>query len=220
MNELVPLDKCGIVVPQGNILGKVAGQEYLPRVMLMQSASELVKNEKIGQGHFALMTDAAQFIDLGDQFDALVINFRPKAIRLEGKKVVEDIYDSSHPSFDAIVNDSTERSDEMQAMYGPEFLLYLCKEKKFCTFFFSNPTLRREGGKVALSVGKAVTFQKKLIKSGSRSWFGCMSFESKTPVQIPPVGQIKEEAEKFQRPISKIREAAPAAPVAEVARAR
>jgi hypothetical protein len=94
-------------------------------------------------------------------------------------------------------------------MYGPEYLVYLVAEKKFATFFYSNPTLRREGGTTKGLMGQCVTFEKKLIKQNSRSWFGIKVYPSKTPHEMPSVDEMKAEVQKFQNPPVRKREQAP-----------
>lgn len=207
-NALVPLAELGIT-REDKALDALSGGDFLPRIMLMQSGSEQVKEGKIQQGHFALVADKANPIDIGDMFDCLLLGRRPKATYLENLQIIDDVYDMDSPIFNRIKAASSVKEDGVSNMYGPEFLIYLTKEKRFATFFFSNPTLRREGGTASGLLGKAATFEKKLIKANNRSWFGAKVFECKTPVELPSMEDMKAEVEKFKNPKPRVREEAP-----------
>lgn len=207
-NALVPLSELGIT-KEDKALDALSGGDFLPRIMLMQSGSEQVKEGKINQGHFALVSDKANPLDIGDVFDCLVLARRPKAMYLENLQIIDDVYDMEHPVFKRIKDNSSVKEDGISNMYGPEFLIYVVKEKRFATFFFSNPTLRREGGTVQGLLGKAATFEKKLIKANGRSWFGAKVYECKTPFELPTMEDMKAEVEKFKSPKPRIREEAP-----------
>lgn len=208
-NEIIPFSDLGIVPINDASFNSISSQTFLPRIMLMQSGSEAVKQDKIKQGHFAVVADKENPQDIGDTFDALVLTNRAKALRLEGNEVVEDIYNPEDPSFKKIVADSAVKTEGISLMYGPEFLVYLIAEKKYATFFFSNPTARREAPIVRGMLGKIVTFKKKAIKSGARSWNGITSFASTAPLaELPDMEEMKKNIATFQNPISKKKELA------------
>ena len=208
-NALVPLGDLGIVAPDDKMFNQISSQVFLPRVMLMQSSSEVVKTDKIKQGNFAVVTDKNEPDDLGNSFDALILNWRPKAMRIENSEIVEDVYDFNDESYKQIMKDSELREDGKSSLYGPEFLCYIPSKKKYATFFFSNKTARREAPVVKGLLGKVVTFKNKLIKSGTRSWFGITSFESSTPLsEMPDMTIMKEQVAVFQKPVSKKKEVA------------
>jgi len=209
-NEIIPFADLGIVPANDKIFTEISSQSFLPRIMLMQAGSESVKTDKIKQGHFALVLDKESPMDLGDVFDALVLTWRPKAIRIEGNEIVEDLYDFEDPSYKKIMEDSETRVDGMSALFGPEFLCYVPQQKKYATFFFSNKTTRREAPVVKGLLGKIVTFKRKIIKSGARSWFGITTFESTTPLaETPDINEMKDIVKGFQSPSSRKKEAAP-----------
>ncbi len=201
-------EQLGIVPVDDKALAGLSG-DFLPRVMVMQGLSRPVIAEKIKAGNFGLVEgDKENPKDLGEVFDAFVIHVRAKAMYVEGETIVDDVYDHTDPVFERIRN-ATKAEGEAN-MYGAEFLIYLLKEKKFATFFYGNPTLRREIGTTKGMVGKPVTFLKKKISAKGKTWYGltttaCVS----TYADGPTNDALKAEIERFQKPQSKKREAAP-----------
>jgi hypothetical protein len=184
--------------------------EFLPRIMLMQPGSGPVSAGNAKLGDFVVVEgDKDKPRVLGTQFDGFLIHARPKALYLEGSTVVEDVYDVNDAVFQRIR--STPNEDDSANLFGVEFLIWLLKEKMFVTYFYSNPTARKQIGATRSLMGKQATWASKIIKSKGKTWAGpivanCCS----TYAEGPSEDGLKLEIGKFQQPPTKKREAAPA----------
>lgn len=208
------------IVPADNKALDALATGYLPRVMVMQGLSKPVIDEKIKAGQFGLVKDDKNNpVDLGEVFDAFVIQVRPKAMYVENESIIDDVYDFADPVFTRIKNDAETKTAGEANMYGAEFLLYLLKEKTFATFFYGNPTMRREIGTTKGLLGKPVTFQKKKITAKGKTWYGLTTFGCQTPYSDGPSKEdLQSQITKFQNPTAKKREAAPVGVVGDARR--
>ncbi len=189
--------------------------EFLPRIMLMQPGSGPVSSGNAKLGDFVCVEgDKDKPRVLGTQFDGFLIHARPKAMYLEGSSVVEDVYDVNDAVFQRIR--STPNEDDTANLYGVEFLIWLLKEKMFVTFFYSNPTARKQIGATRSLMGKQATWASKIIKSKGKTWAGPIIAQCLSPyAEGPTLEGMKAEVAKFQQPPTKKREAAPAKAVVE-----
>jgi hypothetical protein len=171
---------------------------YLPRIQLVGSNSNLAKEGKVMQGAYALVFDKENCIDLTKQFDTLVIDVRPKAMKFDGSNVMT-FYEKGTPQFQAIQAQCD--TQDSGCMAGPEVLLYIPSHDKFATYFMSSKTARKRIGTVVAQLQKAATFKSELIKSGKFSWFGPVCVPCSTPLaKLPTAQQIADEIGKFRNP--------------------
>lgn len=176
------------------------GGNWIPRVQLQSAGSNLVKEDKIKQGYYALLKDKENFLDLTNSFDCLVISWRPKAMRIDGETVIS-VQNPQSPEFEKIIAES--ETPDSGCMYGPEFLLWIKGASQFATFFMSSKTMRREAPNLKTLIGKAATIRSKLIKTQKFSWFGPVVGPCSTPFDIPGLDEIKDQAQKFNNPSEK-----------------
>jgi hypothetical protein len=199
-NELVPIDEkelgMSLVDHDDAVFSELAkGSDFLPRIQLYGGNSTIVKQGRFPMAHFALTESKDSIKDLTQEFDCLVISWKPKAMRFsdDGVLVVHDMKD---PDFDKIKKDAEVFGNN--CMWGPEFLLYLPSVKKFATFLMKNPTERREAPKLRALLGQSATIKSRLIESAKYSWHGPVVLDCATPFEKPPIEDIRIELEKFK----------------------
>jgi len=209
MNELIPLSELGIQVSKNEALDDdlTKSSDYLPQVRVYGSESTLVKEGKFPMGHLGLYVTAENIIDLGDQFDSLVINKRPRASIVTGDTPVSfygkwtgSEWDCDNPEF----QDCKDRAKAKEQGYlaGYEFLVYIPSIQKYGLFLMGNPTLRRESPNMVALVGCAATTKIKLIKTAKFTWHGVTIFECTTPFDIPDKEDLISQHRSFLNPAS------------------
>lgn len=171
-----------------SFLAIASGGSYLPRLMLMNATSELVKEAKMNQGHYALVTGKDRFQDMTREVLCHVLGWRPKALEI-GEKAVKSYYNPKSEEFIAVSKKSDAESNS-GCMYGPEFLVYIPSVEQYATFFMSSKTARREAPQMRPLVGKTSTLKSNLIKGKKNSWFGPVV----TPCSAPLAPYNREEA--------------------------
>jgi len=161
----------------------VSSGSFLPRVQLCGSNSTLCKKNKIGQGRFCV-TNAKDTIlhDLSESFACLVISWRPKAMRFAGSDTVA-YYNPKSPFFNEVRAEADAK--KQGSSYGPEYLVYLPEQKIFATFYFMNPTMRREAPNMQGQVGKVAQVSSVFIEKEKFSWHGPAVTACNTPVSFP-----------------------------------
>jgi hypothetical protein len=174
------------------------GGDYLPRVQLFGSNSDLVKQGKFPMAHYGLVRSKDVLIDIGDAFDSVPVSWRPKAMRIGADEVL-NYFDSERDEFKKIMEES--EGKDSGCMYGPEFLIWLPNQKEFATFFFGNPTMRREAPNFKALMGKAATCKVKFIQTKQYSWHGPTCMACSTPLAaVPEEDKLIKEVERFQNP--------------------
>lgn len=187
-----------------NHLSTSAG--FLPRLMLMSSSSNLVKEGKINQGCYGLVRSKDQVDDLTKEVPCLPLAWRSKAMKISGDEVIS-IYDRQNKLFQEFA-DLSEVQDS-GCMYGPEFLLWVPSAKCFATFYCSSTTSRREAPQLRDKIGKPALLKIQLIKGKKYSWFGPVITACSVSFAMPSVNEITEQVTKFNNPPVSEKEAAP-----------
>lgn len=187
-----------------NHLSTTAG--FLPRLMLMSSGSNLVKEGKINQGCYGLVRSKDQVDDLTKEVPCLPLAWRSKAMKITNDEVIS-IYDRKNSLFAEIVELSEVK--DSGCMYGPEFLLWVPSAKCFATFYASSKTSRREAPQLRDKIGKPALLKIRLIKGKKYSWFGPVITACSASFGIPSVNEITEQVTKFNNPPVAEKEAAP-----------
>lgn len=203
----------------------VSSGTFLPRVQLCGSNSNLCKKQKIGIGRFCV-TNAKDVIlhDLSDTFNCLVISWRPKAMRFAGSDTVA-YYNPKSPFFKEV---QTEADAKKQgSSYGPEYLVYLPEQKVFVTFYFMNPTMRREAPNMNGQLGKVAQVRSVFIEKEKFSWHGPAVTGCSTPVSFPSgdelpafQAELKLQRDRFNTPPEEEVEEVPVDVPGEAARER
>ncbi len=170
--------------------------KYLPRLQLFGSSSNACKEGKIPIGKWGLQF--GQRIDnLGDEIRGYVIALRLKAVDLSAEPIIS-YYDPKSPEFIKL----KERSEveNLGPMAGPEFLIYLPNEKKFCTLFMSSKTMKREAPEVKALLRKPATFKIQFIKKGGFAWHGPVVTPCTVPLPKPDEETLAIVLHNFNNP--------------------
>ena len=202
MNNLIPADIGPSKFATKEALKTVTKVgDYLPRIQLMSSSSDIVKEGKFPMGHYALIKGKENYLDLTQEFICLILSWRPKAMQFQ-----PDVISSYNPSSD-LFKDIEERSKKPQSGcgYGPEFLLWLPEQVELVTYFMGNVTGRNEATNVMAlcpSNGKngVCVFGSHLIKSKKGTWHGPQVRPYNQEINLPDWALVKPEIEKFNNP--------------------
>ena len=207
-NELVPSEVLGTlskVSKDTEALTKTG--EFLPQVRVYGASSDLVKEGKFPMGHLGLYIAKDNVTDLGEAFDCIVIDWRPRVSVVSGDSPISFYgkfnnetgeWDCSSSEFQELKDAAMEKRDGHMA--GLEYLLYIPVIERFALFYLGNPTLRRESANMSALVRKAATVKIKLIKTAKYTWHGVQVFECTTPLEVPPVEAMTAEVENFKNP--------------------
>ncbi len=169
--------------------------KFLPRIQIFGSSSKAVKTGQFPVGHYGLVVGKDKNIDLGEQFDCLPINVRPKAMDITGKQIVSR-FDHESDEFASIRDRAG--TPNSGCMFGPEFLLWLPAQKRFATMFFLNPTMRREAPDMKERLGHATTCSIVFIPSQQYGgWHGPVITDCTTPFDLPDLTEMKVQLEQF-----------------------
>lgn len=168
---------------------------YLSRIALQTSQSKKCKSGEFPINSYALIS-GQMYTDLGKEVDVLVIAWRPKALEM-GENLIS-VYDHTDPEFTRISEKSEIKDSGCQ--FGPEFLLWVPKAKKFATFFMGSKSSRRESPALKGLMQAAATLKSKHIETKQYDWFAPMCIPCNTPFEIPPMEEIMKEVEKFNNP--------------------
>lgn len=202
-NELVPADLGGQMQEYDFDTVASNSSTYLSRLQLFGSKSDACAEGRINIGHWGLVSDDV-ITDCGKEVDVAIIAWRPKAIRTSEDLIIE--YDQKSEEFQQIVVDSAVK--DSGCMYGPEFLVYVPSQNAFATLFMSSKTARRESKKMKPLMRKAATLKCRLIKTARYSWHGPVIVPCSTPLEMPPLEDLKKQVELFQNPPKDDREKA------------
>ncbi len=196
-NELVPKELTKGALTDNSFDDVTASlAKYLARLQLFGSKSDACAEGKIGMGRYGIVRDDI-IVDLGEEVEAVIVSWRPKALQLEG------FVESYEPNSD-LYNKIKELSNvkDSRCMYGPEFLLWIPDQGQFVTFHMSSKTARREAKKMEPLIGKAVSLRCHLIDppNNPRKWHGPVVTGCSTPLTVPPIEEIQEQVKIFQNP--------------------
>ncbi len=173
---------------------------FLPYIQLCGSSSNAVKEGRIAMGHFAL-GQGQELNDIGDEFIAVVINWRPKALRFNPRLVV---YKTEDEDFQMIKKAALSKKEEIKRghCFGPEFLLWLPDYKTFAVYHLNNPTGRNEAGNVSTYVGNACKLFSHLIrdKGTGNTWHGPKAAGFGGEVPLPDWEASRDTIEGFKTP--------------------
>lgn len=173
---------------------------FLPRVQLFGGNSNACKEGKIGVGRYGLTVSKDEIIDLTAQFDCYPFMWRFCGVRLVDGNV-HSYYNPQSPDFRQLMKEADTVKDS-GCFYGLEFLIWVPAVSKFATFFFNSKTSRRQAPnmKAILEERKAATMKTEYIKTKKYSWHGPIVVVCSTPFPLPPLEDIKEQADRFANP--------------------
>lgn len=193
MNEIMIPEAASLQKYSDKDFDAMASSAYLPRLQLMTSSSDICKTGAFPINHYALI-NGQNHTDVGLEVDALIIAWRPKAM-----KMADDIVVSYNPNDDLFrqIQQESETKDS-GCMYGPEFLVFT--QGKFATFFLGSKSARKEGQNVRARLGQIATLKSKLIEWKAYKWQAPVVIPCNSPFDLPSTEAITEEVEKFNNP--------------------
>lgn len=195
----------------GEIDSLTRTSDFLPQIRVYGSESNIVKRGKFPIGHFGLYFSAEKVVDLGEQFDCLIVDWRPRASIVTGDTPISFFgkFNNDNPEGEkwSFSNEFREIKEKAMAkakgyLCGLEYLVWIPSVEKFGLFLMGNPTLRRESPNVKALTRKACTLKIKFIEptGSSYSWHGATAFQCNTPFDVPDLEVINSEIEKFRDP--------------------
>lgn len=192
--------------------------QYLPRLQLVGSNSELFKSgkvEKAGTWCFVKFGDDVPE-QLGKEIVAVVLARRPMAMHLVNNSPQGVFYDADSREFRMCVEYESVKSETESWMFGPQYLLWLpaanSGQGALCGYFMSSKTARRESSKVKALLRKAAKFSAIFINppTSKYSWWGPSVKPYSGPIDnAPEHDKLVEAITKFLNPPKSEKEAAP-----------
>lgn len=193
--DLIPSDSYNAGDDSGVLaVASANGGGFLPRLQLYGGTSGPCKEGKIGMGHFGIVRAKETIEDLGKEVNVLVVASKPQAMRITEGKVLT-YFDHTSPEFKQIQDESADMNSG--CMFGPVFLLYVPAAKTFVTYFMQSKTARRVAGDLHALTRKSATIKGELIKTAKHSWHGPKVTPNSSPIELPELAEIQEQAEKF-----------------------
>lgn len=168
-------------------------KEYLPRLKLCTSQSGECQRGKAGIGHYVLIKSREEILDIGNDIDIIIIAGRSKAFQL-GDPPIQS-FDPECDLFQDIKEESAKKDSD--AMYGPEFLVYIPEHQVFATFFLCNPTGRVFAPDMAARLKESANLTSHLIESKKYKWHGPQIGDCGAPLEVPDQDEINNLATKF-----------------------
>lgn len=179
-----------------DILAVSTSGDFLPRLQVCGSATELVKEGKIAMGVHAIVYTKDKYEELGKEVPFLSMSWRTKALRIPGGGANPISYfNRMSDEFKRVMLDS--QGENSGCLFGPEFLIWLPTPGCFATYFFGTKTLRRaapalvnvmkigeENGKAKYGPRPALS-KINFIKTAKYSWHGAIITPYSTPLPPP-----------------------------------
>lgn len=120
-----------------------AGSMGMPKLALKTSNSNECKEGTFPVNSFALKTN--KLLDLGKEVVAVVAGFRALALDWSDSEKVVATADFNSDDFKRIQALCNSGKKDLDALFAPEFLLYLPKEKKYCTLLMAGFNAKTKG---------------------------------------------------------------------------
>ena len=177
---------------------------WLARLQLMTANAKQCKSGQFPINHFALVRGNA-LEDLGQEVDAFIISWRPKALDTSGDGA-SSAHDPDSPEFKRIEAVADSGIPNNGCMHGPEFCVWLPKQQTLATFFWGSKSARIES-QLTMSIVKNpslsnwVTFIPNEIPSKKwGNWWIPTARACSTNYPLPAINSIKEQLDRFNNP--------------------
>lgn len=191
-NTLIPTG----TVPEtdtSRVMSVSKNKDYLPRLKLCGAQAGECQRGIVGIGHYALIKSRQDIEDVGNDLNVIIIAGRAKAVQL-GDPIIQS-FDPECTLFKDIQEESTRKDSE--AMYGPEFLVYIPDLKVYATFFMCNPTGRIVAPDLSVRMGNGANLTSILIENKKFKWHGPVIKDCGEPLDVPDSEKMSEVATKF-----------------------
>jgi hypothetical protein len=119
--------------------------DFLGRLQLY-TKGKAVNKGLVRPGHYGIPEGDDAVEDLGNEINILALARRPKALDMTDTDAVIAVYDVKNPEFIRIQEEAAKK--ESHCMYGPSFLIYEVKTKRFLEYFCGTKSSRSEAKKL------------------------------------------------------------------------
>lgn len=184
-------------------LDNLATGKFLPRLQLGDSNSTAVKEGRMAQGEYAIIS-GQDVIPIGKVVTAIPVALRLKALDLSNTESPVSVYDFKSDAF----NDIRQRSSikDSKCMVGGEFLLWLPQSRKFCTYYMASASAKREmpNLKGILYAHGVASLSSMLAKKKPYVWTAPLVKPSTSPLSpedMPSKADLMAEVERFKNPV-------------------
>lgn len=206
------------------VFARMAGSGFLPRVQLTAGLSKVVTAGKVSVGKWVMMRGKSDIMHIfGDSFSCLLLDWRPKALRIEGN-TAKVYFNPRKEEFKAIERDAEKKPRVKGCLYGPEYLIYVAEVSELASLHFNNITMRNRAGDMKPLIGRAATLRVEMIENKGNSWHGPVITPCSTPLPMPErdtedyvalMTRFKTELDKFKNPPEQVTEEVPVEEVSE-----
>lgn len=179
----------------------VSGKEWLGRIQ--QNASnnpDVMQGKKVG-GAFNHITSKEEELDLGDEFDCMIVGERAHALSWASEPPVS-YYDPKSPEFLELKRKADISSNENKCVYGPSFLLWIPKIQKFSTILLGSFTAKKQARTMYgfLNAKQPVTFKKAFNKNDKGAWWSFTVVSCSLDLPQPKEEDFKRWYDDFKNP--------------------
>lgn len=175
------------------------GADFISRIQLFTSNSQMVQSDKIGQGHYGKPISEDEVIDLGKEINCVPLAFMFKAmVFLDGEVITN--YDPSSEEFQRIRAKADEPGMNGHTT-GIEFLLFLTDTGEYVTYYLFSASARRIAPDIRALVGKHAKLGVRLAKNKKGQWHApTISTCSTPPITVWDEDELRSVVEKFKNP--------------------
>lgn len=158
-----------------------SSRNYLPRIQLMGSSSDIVKQGDFPVGQFALIKNKVHQ-PIGKEVIMLILAWRPQATQFK-----PDVLNAYNPETDLFKSIKARADADPQSScgYGPNTLIWLPEQGETATFFLSNPTGRNEATNFLGYLGKPCVVKSELIVGKKHKWHGPKTYPYEADIKLP-----------------------------------
>ena len=175
----------------------VTGIDFLVRIQLCGSSTNLCKEGKIAVGNYALIKNKNEFVDLGKSLNVWVCALRMKALAF-GDDPVTVYYDPKTPEFQDIVRRAEADKQNSGCMAGFEFLLYIPDKRTYATFFLSSASARNEAPSLKALITKTATLSSALAENKKKQkWHVPKALTCSVPLAPPDMEEFASVTSRF-----------------------
>jgi hypothetical protein len=169
--------------------------DYLCRMQLCGSNSNLVKKNKIAKGNYAYVITSEDFKDLGSSVDILPVCWRPKALDMSGDTPVS-FFDPNSAAFKAVAERSGQTNSN--CTFGPEYLVWIPSIKMFATLHWGSKTSRKDAKNIHALLQKPATMTHRIVENDKgQIWETFVISACSTPFEIPGKEEAMASITKF-----------------------
>ena len=188
----------------------MAGTDFLSRLSLVTFNSDVVKEDKIKAGHWAVIGTGSEIEeDLGPEAVVVLVDFRPKAADLSNKAEPVISFDMQSDFFQKIKKICDDKSipseDKQGLMYGPEYLVFIPELNRFVTFHCGSISLRISSRAIhGLFTRRVPVLAKNKVTKGKKgSWHVPIVMQYTGEFQMCLKDDLNEAVAKFREEAAK-----------------